>query len=337
MSDSTLTAIKMKVRRLTGSPNISQLSENDLEEYINTFYLFDLPAYMKVWNLHENYTFFTEPNEDSYTFPINPTFDANGNQLQSFQGINPPVYIDGYQSFYSQSQEQFYRIYPRINFEQVGPSGNASVVTAYSLTFTNIPVLRRQVTISATDSSGISRVVQDDGDGNLVNADPTIANPVNTGNINYVTGAITNLFFRDSNDAVVAIPTTESLTSRYVPYVASRPVGMLFYDDQMILRPVPDKVYRVEMEVFKTPIQFISDSQDPEVHQWWQLIAFGAARKVLQDRLDNDSLASVEPFFQEQMELAMNRTALQLAPQRVSTIYTDMLNYPVGNRPFGGL
>lgn len=344
MSDSTLTQIKMKVRRLTGSPNISQLSDADLIQYINTFYEFDLPAYMKVWNLHDNYTFFTVPNEDQYTLPINPNVDTTTNlpfgtplpPQPTFQGINPPVYVDGYQSFYSQSQEQFYRLYPRLNFEQTGPAGDGTS-GPFTMTFTNVPALKRNVTISAIDSSGTARVVQDDGNGNLVNASSQVLTPVTTGNINYITGAVTNLQFRDNNDALVTIPTTSNIIARYVPYQASRPVSVLFFDDQLVLRPVPDKVYRVEMEVFSTPAQFISNTDNPEVYQWWQLIAIGAARKVLQDRLDNESLLSIEPFFQEQMELAMNRTALQLAPQRTSTIYQDMLSFPVGNRPFGGL
>ena len=317
MSDSTLAAIRKKVRRLTGSPNISQLSQADLDEYINTFYEQDLPSHLKLWNLHETYTFFTEPNEDEYTFPVN-----------EFHGINPPIYIAGYQSWYSQSREEFFRVYPLLNFQQTGPAGNGTV-GPYTFTLTNVPVLKRQVTISAIDSGGTSRVLEDDGNGGFVVGGATTAV---VGSINYVTGVITNLTF----PAGQTIPTTENIMASYVPYVASRPIAMLFFDDTMTLRPVPDQVYRVVVEVYKKPTQFIASTDNPEIEQWWQLIALGAARKVLQDRLDNDALASIQPFFDEQMSLVVYRTALQITPERTGTIYNDMLQYPVGNRPFGG-
>ena len=335
MSITNLIAIRNKVRRLTGSISQSQLSDADLDDYINTFYLLDFPAHLKLWNLNENYEFFTVPNEDQYTLPINPTFDANNNQFPSFQGILPPVYIDGYESWYSQSQKEFYVTYPKLNFEQTGPSGDGSS-GPYTVTLTNIPILKRELTISAVDVNGVTQILKDDGNGNLINASASVAVPVTTGTVNYVTGAVNILNFRDATDTQIAIPATSTITLRYVPYQASRPIAMLFFDDQMILRPVPDKVYRVQIEVFKTPTQLIATTDQPEIHQWWQLIAFGAARKVLQDRLDNEALASIEPFYQEQMSLVLYRTALQQTPQRTATIYTDMISYPVGNRPFGG-
>lgn len=314
MVTSTLAAIQNKVRRLTGSPNQNQLSDSVLNEYINTFYQQDLPSHLKLWNLHETYTFFTEPYIDTYAFPLN-----------DYQGINPPIYIDGYQSYYGQSRDEFFKIYPLLNQQQIVGTGDG-VTTAYSFTLSNVPVLRNNMSVSGVDTSGNSQTIQDDGSGNLV----TVATPVTTvGTINYITGVVTVSF-------PVAIGNTNQITAFFVPYQANRPVAMLFFDDTITLRPVPDLAYRVVVEVYKNPTQFLSTTQDPEVQQWWQFIALGAARKVLQDRLDNESLASVEPFFQEQMSLVLNRTAYQIAPQRVATIYTDMLNYPVGNRPFGG-
>lgn len=323
MSLSTLTAIRNKVRRLTGSPNISQLSTADLDEYINTFYEQDLPSHLKIWNLHETYTFYTTPNEDQYSLPVN----TNNAQTTTFQGINPPVYIAGYQSWYSQSREEFFRVYPLLNFQQTVATGNGTV-GPYTFTLTNSPVLRRQVTIFAinTNTGATSATIADDGSGGFVIGGTST--PV-TGTIDYVTGAVSITF-------PSAVPTDQNIIAEYVPYVASRPVAMLFFDTTMTLRPVPDQVYPVNVEVYKNPVQMISSTDNPEIENWWQLIAIGAARKVLQDRLDNESLASVQPFFEEQMSLVLNRTALQLAPQRVGTIYTDMLQYPVGNRPFGG-
>ncbi len=330
MVTSTLAAIQIKVRRLTGSPNQNQLTDTVLNEYINTYVQQDLPYGLKLWDLQEIYTFFTQPYVDTYTFPFNVDLDSAGDPLPAYQGINPPIYIDGYQSFYTQSRDEFFKIYPLLNQQQAAATGDGTT-TGFSFTLSNTPVLRNNVSITGIDTAGNTQTVQDDGNGNLVTysfASPIVP-PLPAGTVNYVTGATTVTF-------PVAIAAAEQITAFFVPYQANRPVAMLFYNNQMTLRPVPDLSYRVVVNAYKNPVQLLSTTQDPEIQQWWQLIALGAARKVLQDRLDNESLASIEPFFQEQMSLVLNKTAFQLAPQRVATIYTDMLNYPVGNRPFGG-
>jgi hypothetical protein len=43
MADSTLGAIRTKVRRLTRSPNTAQITDNQIDEYVNTFILYDFP------------------------------------------------------------------------------------------------------------------------------------------------------------------------------------------------------------------------------------------------------------------------------------------------------
>lgn len=306
---STLEAIRKKVRRLTGSPNQSQLNDSDLDEYIDTYYEQDLPSSLKLFNLHSVYTFYTTPNEDRYIFPTD-----------QFYGLNPPVFIDGYQSFFSQDREEFFRLYPRIVFEQTGPAGNATI-GPYAFTLTQTPLLRRDVTIFAVDTTGTSQTVVDDGNGVLVDPGTTTFR----GTVDYGTGAVSVSFPTN-------IPNTSNVIAKYVPYVASRPDAMLFYQNFMFLRPVPDEVYRVDVEVYTRPTTLLNSNPSaiPDVDQWWQLIALGAARKVLQDRLDNESLASIEPFYQEQMSLAMYRTATQLANERTATIYTEQLQFPIG-------
>jgi len=321
MSDSTLAAIKKKVRRLVASPSINQLSNADLEEYIDTFYEQDLPSHLKLWNLHDKLEFYTQPNEDQYSF-----------DTELYHAVVPPVYIDGYQSFYSQSREEFFRIYPKTATEQTGPAGTTAA-GPYSFTLNSTPVLKRQVTLSVEDTAGTVHVANDVPDtpasqtGTWVDSN---TGAVLAGTINYVTGAITITWPN-------IIDPDENIIARYNAYQASRPSAMLFFNDYFILRPVPDKVYRVVVDVYRRPTQLLAtDQTNPEVQQWWQYIAFGAAVKILQDRQDMESLQNIMPFFKEQENLVMYRTATQQAPERTATIYTDQLGLPVGNRPFGG-
>lgn len=311
MATSTLAAIQTKVRRLTGNASEMQLTTSDLNEYINTFYEQDLPSYLKLWNLHGTYTFYTQQNEDRYAFPVN-----------LYHSLNPPIYIDGYQSYYTQSREDFFRLYPKLIFQQTGTSGNGTV-GPYSFTFTDIPALRRDVTIFAADSTGTDQTAADDGNGLLIDT----VTGATLGTVDYITGAITITF-------LAIIPSTQNVIAKYVPYQASRPDSMLFFQNYMYLRPVPDEVYKITVEVYQKPTQLLNSNPAavPDIDQWWQLIAFGAAIKVSQDRLDDESIATIRPFFQEQMNLVMYRTATQIAIQRTQTIYTEQLQYPIGNR-----
>lgn len=325
MSLSTLQQIKTKVRRLTGNPSTNQLSEADLEDYIDTFYEQDFPSHLKTWNLHDTFEFFTEANEDEYPF-----------DTSLYHAVLPPVYVDGFECFYSQSRAEFFRIYPRLVTEQTAATGTG-VVGPYTFTLSAVPVLKRQVTISAIDSTGATQSASDVPDSPTSNTGTFVDNISATstlnGTINYVTGAVTITFTN-------AIPATQSIIARTSVYQASRPSAMLFFNNKFILRPVPDKVYRVCVEVYKKPSQLLSandhsDSNTPDVNQWWQFIAFGAALKVLQDRQDMEAIQNIIPFFEEQKALVMYRTATQQAPERTSTIYTGQLQHPVGNRGFG--
>lgn len=319
MSKSTLLQIKKKVRRLTASPSTNQLSEADLEEAIDTFTEHDFPSHLKIWNLHSTYEFFTQANEDRYSF-----------DTDLYHAVLPPVYVDGYQSFYTQSRDGFYKQYPEISIEQTADTGNGTA-GPYAFTLSSLPVMKRQVTVSAVDSVGTTQSARDVPDTPTSDTGTWVDNntgAVLAGAINYVTGVCTITF-------AAIIPTTESVLARSSPYQASRPGTILFFKDYFLLRPVPDKVYRVSVEVYQKPSQLFSSSDwsasnAPDVDQWWQYIAFGAAMKVLQDRQDIESIQNILPFFKEQENLILYRTATQQVPERTATIFTQQS----GSAPF---
>jgi len=298
---STLTQIKKKVRRLTASPDPTQLSDADIEEYIDTMYAYDLPAHLKLWKLRDKYTFFTEVGEDKYS--------PDTTLYNTFQ---QPVYIDGVESFYSQSESEFFRLWPKVNFEETPSTGDGSAV--YTFTLTEKPVLRRQVTITAIDSTGAQQIAQDNGSGGFTDADGTAL----TGTIDYTTGVVTGLTFTATIDAGT------SIFAHTVPVNRARPTSLLYFNDAFYVRPVPDKAYRVEIDVYRRPSQLLEDSGDePEIAQWWQFLAFGAAKKVLEDRGDLEGIQNILGPFEEQKQLVLQRTVKQQTQQRAETIYTQ--------------
>jgi hypothetical protein len=301
----TLANIRKKVRRLTASPSAVQITDVQIDEYINTFYLHDLPQHLKLFDLKEVYTFYTEPNIDVYNLNANPSFtDAT---VRAYYSIQPPVYVAGSESYYSQSRAEFFRVFPMINAEL--NTAGTGIAGAYAITTTDSPVMRNHVTISATGVGGNRLIATDDGIGGFTG-------DITAGAIDYVTGAITALTFTN------AIPATENITVQYIPYVANKPTAILFYDNQFTLRPIPDKTYPVTMDCYIYPTVLLNAGDSPEIQFLWQLLAIGAAKKVYQDRGDIEGDQSLERQFYEQMLLCQRRTMEQLRTQRAGTIYS---------------
>lgn len=316
---STLDRIRTKVRRVTGTPSPNQLTDNAIDDYINTFFLFDMPELVRLFNLRELYEFYTEKNIEVYTFPRN-----------EFTNIYQPIYIAGYQSFFTESREQFYRIYPQLQFVRLEASGNGSS-GPYNFQFENRPILRgityppdttvfSQVLVSSSFGS-TNVLARDDGVGGFLDEND---NPL-LGSIDYDTGAITGLIFS------TPIPLGTGIDGQSVPFEASRPEALLFFNDVFIIRPIPDKVYQVSIEAQKRPTALLSQNATPELEEWWQFLAFGASKKILEDRQDMVAVASVLPLLNEQKRLILRRTSQQLVQERVATIYTEQVQYPYGN------
>lgn len=317
---STLDNIVIKVRRLTRNLSENQLATSDINSYVNNFVLYDFPEHLRLFNLHSTLTFYCQPNVDVYdttvvTDPDNPLY----NFLNRYIAVQPPIYIAGYQSMFSQSREQFFGIYPQTNnIQSIGTAGDG-VTTDYTGFLSAVPVLRNNVLFSSVDINGNGLAIIDqpvtDTTGILIDA--------NTGAvagflpfINYVTGQYEFTF-------PTAPAVGQAINSQTVPYVASLPQALLFFNGQFTLRPVPDQPYRIQMEVDKRPSELLNGAQMPELSEWWQYIAYGAARKVLQDRMDMDTLAMIEPEYKKQESLVLRRTIVQQTTQRTSTIYTE--------------
>lgn len=344
----TLGDIITKVRRITGRPSVNQISDNDIIKYINTFYVYDMPESLRLESLRVNYQFLTSANIPAYDFPTDLYLTAM-----------PPVYIANYQCYMTQSRENFFRINPELNFlQQSVYTGNGGI--SYSGQFlTNLPILpgfkrnppgaysptsvpakslNWNVMVSALGTpdsiSGISPAISlvDDGLGNLFDITDTILysgtppfHATNArGSINYITGAINITNFR------TAIPVGNAINVQYVPYVASRPQTVVFYQDQILVYPIPDQAYNVSFEAYMYPTAFAfgNNSANPQLNEWWQLLAYGAADKIFSDNGDFENLSKYRDLLKEQMNLMLRRTIVQQTSERVSTIYTEQNAFP---------
>ena len=336
---SSLSMIKKKVRRLTRSLSENQLSEAELEQYIDTFVLYDFPEHLRLFNLHKTLTFYTAPYIDVYSTTDTPDTDPLYNFKNRYITINPPIYVAGYQTMYCQSREQFFAIYPMLRSIMTNNVGDGIVVrftgninlpsagNQSSLPYNNnglSVLIRDNVLFDSIDANGNPLIMTDypinatTGNLRVPNQDPTSTSVKDVDNyIDYTTGQFVVKF-------ATAPASGKPVNSQTVPTQLARPQVILFYDGSFTVRPVPDQSYAVNLEVYMRPSAFLDDNTAiPELSEWWQVIALGAAKKIFEDRLDTESLSQMMPNFNEQMNLIQRRTIVQNTTQRTATIYTQ--------------
>jgi len=320
MADPTLGAIRTKIRRITRSPSINQITDAQIDEYVNTFIQYDFPEHLRLGRLLTTLTWYTQPFIDTYA-----TTAVAGDPLNNFENINltvhPPIYVAGFEAYFTQNRNQFFRMYPFANsIASIGVTGDG-ITKVFNGTLSPIPVLRSNVVFSAIDANNVGMRLSDDGVGNIVGD--------GNGAINYITG-VYNINFNNPPAAGSAI------NSETVPYVAARPLAVLYFNNRFTVRPVPDQVYPINMEVYvrATDLGNVVGAI-PELEEWWQYIAISASKKILEDRMDMESVQMIMPMLKEQEKLILRRTLVQQSNERVATIYTEVESLNNGWFPGG--
>lgn len=327
---STLTQIRTKVRRLTGRPSPQHISNDQIDEYINTFYQYDLPENVRIFSNRGLFRFITKPNVDRYLMkaenPAMPKFneltaELNGQPVSAvdvYYNLGQQCHISGYRALYHQNREQFLNLYPRLRDENTRVKGNGSN-GAYVIRLGNTPIVPQTVTVGAVDANGETQGFFDRPQS------PSLGSfGDELGSINYLTGVVTITF-------PTSIPQGNEITVTSTPYVASRPQALLFFHNEIILRPIPDRPYPVEIEAFITPSALLAVTDEPILKQWWQYIAYGAAKKIFEDSQDMEGVDKIMAEFKRQEALVLHRHIVQQTNQRSATIYTEFTNFDYNN------
>lgn len=323
---STLANIRTKVRRLTGRPSPQQITDAQIDDYVNTFYQYDMPETLRLFSQETVFEFMTEANVDQYNLATQTVWTGQENLpvRDVFINLLPPLYMAGYQSFWSQDREQFFRTYPALAQINTTATGDGTI-GPYTVTLSNVPILQLDVTVGAIDDTDAAincvDVPTNRTDGTWIQSN---TNTVITGSVNYITGALSVTFPN-------AIPSGNEITFTGVPYAASRPQAALYYDDIITIRPVPDKSYLIQINAFKKPTILVNAAENPELRQWWQYLAYGAAKKVFEDSQDPEGVGAIMQGFKDQEKMVLRRTIVQQTSERSSTIYTEMSASPYGN------
>ena len=275
-----LSQIITKVRNITGTPSTTQLTNDQIADYINTYYVYTMPFELKEQVNLQPINFTTVAYNDSY--PL----DAN------YQTDEPMAYANGFPLVFYQDRDIFYQDWPQqYTQDQIG-SGDGTV-GPYTGTTQAFPIIPGSYFI--TDGS---QVITD------VPSDPFDGTGTFTGNgsgtINYTTGVFSASFTN-------AVATTLTIYDNYQAYQPARPQGVLLYNSKLTFRPVPDQVYAITLQGFIAQQPFTTDTSVPVYTEWGQLIAYGAALEIFSDRGDLGSYNANYPILQRYENVALGR------------------------------
>lgn len=280
----TLADIAAKVRNVTGTPSVEQLSDNKIYDYINRYYALTMPFELKEQVNLQAYNFTTVANQDVYA--------VSGN----FQTDEPMAYANGYPLVFYQDRDIFFQDWPQ-QYTQDQVASASGLTATFTGTTQASPII--DGTYYITDGT---QVAFDKSDGILYQTIASVDTAVGT--INYITGAFSVTFN--------AIPTAGLLIyDNYQPYQPARPQGVLFYNQQLTFRPIPDQVYQITLQGFITQVQLTTVGASPLFSEWGELIALGASLDILLDRGDLVAYNNMFPIFKRYENVALGRYVQQ--------------------------
>ncbi len=288
--------IRNKVRKVTGRLSSQELSDSLLNDYINNFYEYTLPAEAKLERIHTYYEFLTAANQQSYDFPT------------TYINIEPPVTADNFELFYYQDPA----VYQRDNYEQVSRqtlgTGNG-VQVLFTTTITGFLIQPASVVI--TDNKEVFQDVNTN-----YNTDPVVITGSlgGTATVSYSTGAISVTFnTAPSNGQIIYLS--------YTLFNPGRPQSVLYYNNQLRFYPIPDTAYRIRVKAYQKLSEMTTDATTPLLQQWGPLIAYGAARDIHADLSEMDAYAEITQLYKEQLRYALSRTENNLLNTRAMPMF----------------
>lgn len=288
MASWNLGDIRQKVRQVTGRFSTRDLSNSQLDNYINRYYQYTFPAEVKLEKKHVYYTFQTVANQPTYTVPDT-----------TYTNFEPPVTANNLDMLWYQNPDTFFENNP-LQYTFLEPwTGDGSTVT-FTTTVTGFPIYPATLTITDTVET-----FQDTNE-TYTTSDVTITGSASgTATINYSTGSVSVTFnSAPANGQLIYL--------NYVQFQAGRPQAILLFNSQFQLYPVPDQVYLIKMKAWAIVTPLTNATDTPDLEEWGPAIAYGAARDIFSDYGENDAYVETTALYREQIDYILTRTAQNL-------------------------
>lgn len=155
-----LAAIRTKVRALTGRKSTNHLSNNDLDDYINHFYMEDLIANLELEELDSEFLLYTTENVESY------------DNVPSHYTLSGKAFVDSDHLKFYKDYDLFFTDYAReYNVRESAGTGDGST-NPITGTLNNSPVAPKYLTFDDdTEIFKINNLIKITG---ITNADPAV-------------------------------------------------------------------------------------------------------------------------------------------------------------------
>jgi hypothetical protein len=292
MASWTLADIRNKVRQVTGRYSPNELSNTQLDDYINKYYTLTFPAEVKLEQKHTYYEFQTIANQAYYDQPET-----------TYTNFEPPATVNNLSMLWYQDPIYFFENNP-LQYTFLTPWTGDGSTSAFSTTVTGFPIYPGTLTIS--DSVETFEDTNDDwttADVNITGSENGLAT------INYSTGSVTVTFNTAPADG-------QNINLNYVIFQPGRPQAILMYNNQFQFFPVPDQVYLVKMRAYSIVSPLVNSTDTPDLNEWGPAIAYGAARDIFSDYGELDAYAETTALYKEQIAYILKRTNQDLLNTR---------------------
>jgi len=284
----SLAKIRQKVRQVTGRFTTNDLTNTQLDEYINQYYLYTFPAEVKLEQKHVFYEFITSVNQATYATP--DTLYTN---------YEPPATVNNLSMLWYQNSAKFEQENP-LQYNFSNPWTGDGVTVTFTTTLTGFPIYPSTLTI--TDNTELF----EDTTTTWTDADITITgSDGGTATINLSTGVISVTF--------TAAPASGQLIYlNYVQFSPRRPEAILYFANTFTLTPPPDQAYVIKMRSYIIVTPLVNATDTPDLNEWGPCIAYGASRAIFSDYGENDAYAETTALYKEQVNYILTRTEQDL-------------------------
>ena len=300
--------MRIKFRRYTGWLSTKQISNADVDKYLNNFGLNKLTQYISSSVFEKTLTFYTVPDQREYETSSTAT-DNLYNFKNIVRVIGAPVYVAGRTIRLYSSISEFFGIYNQDYVEKEITTGNG-VLTNFTGTLDVSPILANHVYATSIDTAGDRLLATDDGSGAW---EGSVSVP---GSINYSTGAYDITFD-------VAPKDTESIYITAQQYKKGTPDSVLFYNNKLIFGPVPDKTYRVDLITIQRPTKLVNNTDLAPLTEFVDFWVVGSAIDALQERGDIEKATRLSPVFVKEKGIVLSRRVKENSVKGVRTIYNS--------------
>ncbi|HUX61394.1 MAG TPA: hypothetical protein VMV32_08785 [Ignavibacteriaceae bacterium] len=292
MATWTLSQIRQKVRQVTGRFTSSEITNVQLDTYINQYYQLRFPSEVKLEAKLTYYQFTTSANQAFYNQP-----------LELYTNYQPPATCNNLNMLWYQNPAVFFENNPLQYTFLTQWTGDGATVN-FTTTVTGFPIFPGTLTVSDN-----VELFQDDSQDWTTSNVNIIGNQGGLLVINYEAGTV-NVTFN------TAPANGQKIFLNYVIFAANRPQALLMYNNQFQLFPVPDQEYIIKMPAYIVVLPLVNATDTPDLNEWGPCIAYGTARDIFSDYGELDAYNDISNLYKEEVSYILTRTCQSLLNTR---------------------